>query len=71
MKIEIKDNTGQHSLMLSEIPDKLYITDKLWVSTSYNQVKVGLDHGPVYRLQGGALVEILQAPDPTERGCHQ
>jgi len=70
MKIEIKNNTGQHHLKLSDIPDKLFITDEVWVSTSYGQVKVGIVNGAVYRVEGEELVKILNAPVGV-MGCHQ
>jgi hypothetical protein len=54
-----KDKTKSVNLNLSEISNKVYIDNKLWVSTIYDVIKVGIDNGPVYQLVGNELEEII------------
>ena len=60
MKITTDQPTTGTHLILSDMPNRVYITNgkkKIWVSTSYGEIRVGVDGGKIYKLENGHLRE--------------
>jgi hypothetical protein len=53
-----KDKTKNINLSISDIPDRVYIDNKIWVSTSFGEVKVGVTNGAIYHVVGDKLQRI-------------
>lgn len=50
-----KDKTKNVHLSISDISDRVYIDNKIWVSTSFDEIKVGVVGGAIYHVVGDKL----------------
>jgi hypothetical protein len=53
-----KDKTKNTHLNLSELSRRVYIDHKIWVSTAFNEIQIGIVGGKKYQLEDNELVEI-------------
>jgi hypothetical protein len=53
-----KDKTKNVNLNISDVPDRVYVDNKIWVSTSFGEVKVGVVNGAIYHVVGDKLQRI-------------
>jgi hypothetical protein len=52
-----KDKTKAINLNLSNLSDRVYVDEKIWIATTYGEIKIGIVDGPIYKLVGKKLVE--------------
>jgi hypothetical protein len=60
MNVEPREKTKEVRLVLSDIPDRVFVKDdignEIWISTVYNQIQVGVVGGEKYSLVDGRLI---------------
>jgi hypothetical protein len=58
VSVSERDKTKDVHLNLSKLPDRVYVENRLWVSTAYGKIRVGIDRGPIYELVDGVLQRL-------------